>query len=332
MGRKKEVKLEDIAQELGVSIVSVSNAIKGRKGVREELRREILQKAQEMGYEAPRPNVGKGKSSRIGVVMTEHNMKEYPSFYMDVYQQTVQEAIRQNYLTVLEIVDPGKENLEMGFDLFKDLDIEGIFVIGEISRAFVRLIKEASKVPVVCIGTYCLEADMDYIVTDDFHGGQHITQRLIDAGHKDIMFVGTSAASTVISDRYMGYCKALMANGLEELRGIFAENGSTGLEIPVVLPDAFVCGSGESAYVLLDKLAERDVKIPEDVSVAGCDCACLKVTRRLLLENFEGDKNALAKIGVNTLKERISGVGKPEGIRVVSGNIEAGNTVAVRRG
>ena len=40
MGQKKEVKLEDIADSLGVSIVTVSNALKGKKGVSEGLRRE----------------------------------------------------------------------------------------------------------------------------------------------------------------------------------------------------------------------------------------------------------------------------------------------------
>lgn len=332
MGRKKEVKLDDIARELGVSIVSVSNAIKGRKGVGEELRREILQKAQDMGYEGPRPDSGKEKSCRIGVVMAEHNMKEYPSFYMDVYQQTVQEAIRQSYLTVLEIVDPEKENLERGFGLFKDLEIKGIFVIGEVSRAFVRRVKAGSKVPVVCIGTYCLEEDMDYVVADNFHGAQCITQKLIDAGHKDIMFVGTSVVSTAVLDRYMGYCKALKVNGLQELRGIFMGDGHADLEIPAVLPDAFVCSGSESACALVDKLTERGAKIPEDVSIAGCDCACLRITRRLLMETCEGDKNALVRIGVDTLRKRIAGMGGPEGVRMVSGNIEAGNTIMIRKG
>ena len=42
MGQKKEVKLEDIADSLGVSIVTVSNALKGKKGVSEGLRNRII--------------------------------------------------------------------------------------------------------------------------------------------------------------------------------------------------------------------------------------------------------------------------------------------------
>ena len=53
MGQKKEVKLEDIADSLGVSIVTVSNALKGKKGVSEGLRNRIKEAAQRMGYKTP---------------------------------------------------------------------------------------------------------------------------------------------------------------------------------------------------------------------------------------------------------------------------------------
>ena len=45
------VKLKDIAETVGVSIVTVSNALSGKKGVSEEVRQRILNVAEEMGYE-----------------------------------------------------------------------------------------------------------------------------------------------------------------------------------------------------------------------------------------------------------------------------------------
>lgn len=51
MGQKKKVKLEDIAEKLGVSIVTVSNALKGKKGVSREMREKILEAAEKMGYQ-----------------------------------------------------------------------------------------------------------------------------------------------------------------------------------------------------------------------------------------------------------------------------------------
>ena len=46
----KAVRMSDIAERLHVSIVTVSKALAGKDGVSEELRQEILQLAEEMGY------------------------------------------------------------------------------------------------------------------------------------------------------------------------------------------------------------------------------------------------------------------------------------------
>ena len=44
------VRMQDIANQVGVSAVTVHNALAGRKGVSEEVRVRILDKAREMGY------------------------------------------------------------------------------------------------------------------------------------------------------------------------------------------------------------------------------------------------------------------------------------------
>ena len=45
------VKLKDIAEALNVSTVTVSNALAGRKGVSEEVRSQVVEKAKELGYD-----------------------------------------------------------------------------------------------------------------------------------------------------------------------------------------------------------------------------------------------------------------------------------------
>ena len=49
----KSVKLSDIAQKVGVSTVTVSKALSGKKGVSEEVRRKIVALADELGYKTP---------------------------------------------------------------------------------------------------------------------------------------------------------------------------------------------------------------------------------------------------------------------------------------
>ena len=49
----KAVKLADIAEQLGVSTVTVSKALSGQKGVSEAMREKIKQLADELGYKQP---------------------------------------------------------------------------------------------------------------------------------------------------------------------------------------------------------------------------------------------------------------------------------------
>ena len=52
---EKKVRMADIAQRLGISIVSVSKGLSGKDGVSEEMRGKIIAAAEEMGYVMPQP-------------------------------------------------------------------------------------------------------------------------------------------------------------------------------------------------------------------------------------------------------------------------------------
>lgn len=337
MGQIKKVKMEDIAKELGVSIVTVSNALKGKKGVGEELRSQIIEKAEAMGYQMKTSSPAVKQVQRnyhIGVIIAERYVKEYPSFYMEIYKRVAQAAMRQDCLTALEIVETEAEKQNRSSSLFQSIELEGLLIIGEMQSDYVKKLYREITIPVVCIDFYDIDMDMDYIVTDGFHGMQLVTQKLIDAGHKDIGFVGTPRSTNSIMDRYMGYCKALQMNGLPERSDrIFYDRDESGytciqdLDLPDKIPQAFVCNCDRTAVLLIEKLEKRGLKIPEDVSVVGFDHYCNKLPSGLELVTYESDVKALAQISVNTLVKRIEGKNEPEGIRIVEGKVIEGNTV-----
>lgn len=65
----KAVRMSDIAERLHVSIVTVSKALAGKDGVSEELRQEILQLAEEMGYKNKKAKpVAAAKTYTLGIV------------------------------------------------------------------------------------------------------------------------------------------------------------------------------------------------------------------------------------------------------------------------
>lgn len=334
MGQRKDVKLEDIAKELGISIVSVSNVLNDRKGVSEGLRKKVLEKARELGYQMTvSTRYREEESWRVGIIVAERYIKEYPSFYMEIYRQVAGILTRRGNQTVLEVVDEDREKLRYSRPPFADTELHGVIMIGEMHPEYIERLKKTAGVPVVCIDFYRAERDLDYIATDSFHGMQHVTQKLIDYGHKKIGFVGTVHATSSIMDRYMGYCKALQVNGLREYEEwVIDDREKDGygylldFELPEELPTAFVCNCDKSAYILIAKLKRRGIRVPEDISVAGFDYFYQGMGKEQELLTYESDWKAMAQVGVNTLLKRITGKEPPEGVRIVEGGVVTGNT------
>ena len=164
MGQKKEVKLEDIADSLGVSIVTVSNALKGKKGVSEGLRNRIKEAAQRMGYKTPvYEEKEKARSHIIGVLVAERYVKEFPSFYMEIYRRVAQETAKRGHVTVLEVVTCEKENLSADAMVFLEQSMDGLIVIGELYQEYMKMLRKVSRIPIVCVDYYDVYDDNGWI-------------------------------------------------------------------------------------------------------------------------------------------------------------------------
>ena len=80
----KAVRMADIAERLGVSIVSVSKALAGKDGVSEEVRAKIVAAAREMGYQPPVAREKPAGGESIGVVVADRFFNEN-AFYSYLY-------------------------------------------------------------------------------------------------------------------------------------------------------------------------------------------------------------------------------------------------------
>lgn len=339
MGLKKKVKLADIAKRLDVSVVTVSNALKGKKGVSEEMREKIVRTARDMGYQSVPREKKTYDSYIIGAIVAERYVKEFPSFYMEVYKNISQEAMKRGSLTVLEVASREKENLEERFSAFQDCRVAGVILIGEMKRGYIDAVRNEYKdVPVVCADYYDVYDDMDYIVTDSFGGMERMTRMMLKQGIRDLAFVGTVNATKNITDRYLGYCKALDRAGIEDAKyNIIPDRDSEGEifdlnpQLPEKLPCGFVCNCDRTALAVIRKLKERGVNVPEDVSVAGFDDYPRDVSEGRRLTTYKNDERVLARLCIHTMLRRIEGRRKPEGIRIVEGSVVRGETVKFRR-
>ena len=84
-----------------------------------------------------------------------------------------------------------------------------------LSSDYLSLIERNIKVPYICLDFYDRKHEFDAVITDNFYGMYKLVNYLFEMGHKKIAYVGTLLSTNSITDRYMGYYKAMLEHGQE---------------------------------------------------------------------------------------------------------------------
>ncbi|MFR8172739.1 MAG: LacI family DNA-binding transcriptional regulator [Marvinbryantia sp.] len=267
------VSMQNIADELGVSKVTVSKAINGKEGVSGPLRQKILQTAADHGYVLP--DYGQRKARTIAIIMSERfHSGDSGRFYMGMYEHINRELRMRAYSSVM--ITPNPETLEHDAETIEKPGMfDGLIFLGILDKE-VRERIDRIPLPKVYVDLYDVGYRSDSVVTESIYSAYEITKHLIRSGHREIGFVGTLGVTTSINDRYLGYMRALMEKGLKEQeRWRIPDRDQAGravdLQLPQELPEAFMCNCDETAFRLVRELKRRGLSVPEDVSVVGFD-------------------------------------------------------------
>jgi len=269
--------MQDIADKIGVSKVTVSKALNIKDGVSDDLKKTIKALADELGYRynASAQAMKSGMSFNIGVIIAEKFTGDYTSFYLTVHQHLSRALEIYRYSSILHILsDEDEQHLVLPRSYF-DRKVDAYIVLGQISKAYVALLNE-SEVPAIFLDFYDDHTEVDSINTDNFYGSYVLTNYLIKNNHKAIAFVGSIHSTSSIQDRYLGYYKSLLEHKMPVNQSyIIEDRDSKGNLIPIKLPEqmptAFVCSCDRVAYHLIEQLQDQGYHIPYDISVVGFD-------------------------------------------------------------
>ena len=267
--KNEKITINDLAEILGVSAISVSRALSGQTGVSEELRMKIINKAKELGYKRNR----NWQDIRILVLHQRPYMQDNSNFSFMV--QGIEKALQNTHLEYsAEFVEKdNQQKLYLPYKLSKGGSFDGIIFIGRFEQDYVKFLMDKVKNVVFYTG-YSPSYEYDSVWFNFNNGGYKQCEYLIRNGHKNIGFIG-GTMSFKNREKLLGITTALEDYNLPVNEDFFVHTGEAFDETIEYLmsksnrPTALICQWDLLAIKLIKFLYERGIKVPQDVSVIG---------------------------------------------------------------
>lgn len=274
------VRLKDIAARAGVSIMTVSKALRGEKDVSAATRTRVQQLAQQMSYVPD--SAAQGLRSRttklFGVVISS---LANPIFNR-VIQAIEEHAHKAGYEIILCHTMNRPEREEICLRRLMSRRVDGMF-ISPVYRmeADAPVYREllVRGTPVVLLGhpaPFC-NAFIS-VSTDDALAAYHTTKHLLELGHRHIAFLSGRLAAPWAWERLEGYRRALREAGIEADEKLVFNAGSTaddgakaGLQMLNENCQATAVQAVNDLVAIgcAEVLMGQGMKIPQDLSIAG---------------------------------------------------------------
>lgn len=283
--RKREciamaVRLKDIARDLGVSLITVSKAMRGMGDISEETRRRVLKRVAELDY---RPNMlarglASGKTFIAGLVVPDLLHPFFAEF-----AKSLNGALRQSgYGLILASSeeDPKIEREEIRTVLARGVDALLIASCQPTLQGFYGA--EDQRTPFILVDRDFPHLRAHFVGTDDYAAGLMATQHLLGTGKRRVAHIA-GPDFTSGADRRRGYIDALREYRLPVRAQSIIDNPrveETGEEVGYqgmrqllrarTRPDAVFCYNDLIAIGAIQATLEAGLSIPGDIAFIGC--------------------------------------------------------------
>lgn len=324
----KKITMSDIAKELGISTVTVSKALSGQKGVGEQMRQRIIEIANERGYQKS-VSIEANESYKIGVLIGSRYVGNIDSFYGHMYQIFSAKAAKIGSFTMLEILSDDDEKNLVYPKIIGDGNVDAVVIMGALGEEYLNMLDEKLGTPTFYMDFTDRKHKKDSVISGSFYGSYILTNYLFDKGHTQIGYVGTVLSTPSITDRYLGYVRAMMEHGIDIkkewiLNDRSINNDKVDLENNLVLPKgklptAFVCNCDLTANVFMQYLKVKGYKVPEDISIVGYDDFLFADVSSIGITTYKVDMDEMVKRTLKRITHVLRGEKYRGGLSIVEG-------------
>jgi DNA-binding LacI/PurR family transcriptional regulator len=319
--KQHQVTIKDIAHMLGLSVSTVSRALRKHPDISLETRNQVIELAQKLNYEpnALALSLRKSRSNIIGVIIPEivHH------FFSSVIGGIEDYAYNQGFRVMVCQSNENYNREVLNAQALLSNRVDGLLVsVSKSTLNFDHLRSFISQgVPLVFFDRICAEIESHRVVTDDEFGSFLATEHLIKTGCRNIAHYAAPQNLLIGQGRLIGYKKALSEYGLklnEEII-IHCDTREMALEMssgfiqqhPEV--DAVFAVNDSTAIACMQVLQRMGKRIPEQISVIGFGDGPNALIASPPLTTIEQKGYAIGEEAVHLLIDEIHG-NSPEGV------------------
>jgi DNA-binding LacI/PurR family transcriptional regulator len=263
------VTIHDVARTANVSTATVSRAFSAPTLLRDTTRHRVLEVADRLGYGPNRGNRGPNptRSGNLGVIVPDVTNPFFPSVL-----KGVQARARQSDYAVF--LGNSEENPRAEIDLIRAMarQVDGVIICAP-RMSSTELKEVLARTRLVLVNRRV--AGVPAVVMDNVGGMRQAIDHLAALGHRRIAYLGGPRTSWSNRERRRGLRRA-SRHGMAVVEfGPFApqfEAGVHGADLAIAAQlTAIIAYNDLMALGALSRLADRGVRVPQDVSVLGFD-------------------------------------------------------------
>lgn len=329
----RRVTIVDVAKHARVSTTAVSKVLRNAYGTSPTMRAKVREAIDELGYRPRAAARGmRGQTYTVGVLLPDLRNPFFPEIL-----DGLTEYLRDTDYQVLVGTGGGAEAKIT--DAMIDRGMDGMILVAPMSPRS-RLEHVAGVVPTVVVGRHGQSATYDTVTDDDVAGAALVVNHLADLGHRHITHIehhetnATRLAEMPNAIRAEGYRQAMRARDLEVdiVSTTYTQEGGYRGAREILsrphLPTAIFAGADIVAMGVLEALAEADVSVPADVSLAGYDNTAFAAFGPVSLTSVDQAGHQIGANAGRLLLERIGDRHKPTAQIKLSPKLVARRTTA----
>ena len=298
------VRMKDIAEAMGVSIVTVSKALRNHPDIAIETRDRILVRVKELNY---RPNLMArslvtGHSELVGLVVPD---LVHP-FFGEIAKALSHELRRRNFFLIVSSSDgdPTLEQAQIEHLLAYRLDALVVASCQTNSMNISRVIQQGT--PLILLDRSFPGLNSHFVGADDYKIGVLATEHLIASGRTRIAHL-RGPANSVAAQRLEGFRDTMRKHGLylpekyistKPRDSIHRKTGRVAMKRLLALkprPEAVFCFNDAVALGALEAAADAGVQVPRDLAVIGCGNYHFDDTLRVPLSSIEQGSTTMGR-------------------------------------